>query len=73
MDQDELGPEYDAWVASCAKDCFCCDECGTDIPCAGVLAGGLCDRMCRCRDVDDDEFRDDCDSTESQPPSAERR
>lgn len=32
-------PEYQAWVESMAKHCRCSHDC----PCAGVLAGGICD------------------------------
>ena len=32
-------PEYQAWVESMAQHCRCSQDC----PCAGVLAGGLCD------------------------------
>jgi len=38
-------PEYIAWVESMAVRCRCARDC----PCAGVLAGGLCD------DIQDDE------------------
>lgn len=34
-------PEYQAWVESMAKHCRCKHDC----PCAGVLAGGLCDNL----------------------------
>jgi len=46
-------PQYQAWVESMAKHC----RCDHDRPCAGVLAGGLCD------DLHDDDLsyhRDDC-------------
>lgn len=46
-------PEYQAWVESMAKHCRCAHDC----PCAGVLAGGLCD------DIQDDE-RDSIFDTE---------
>lgn len=42
-------PEYQAWVESMAKHCRCAHDC----PCAGVLAGGLCD------DLQDDGRDDD--------------
>jgi hypothetical protein len=45
-------PQYQAWVESMAKHC----RCSSDRPCAGVLAGGLCD------DIQDDPLGDDlCD------------
>lgn len=34
-------PEYQAWVESMAQHC----RCSNDRPCAGVLAGGLCDDL----------------------------
>lgn len=42
-------PQYQAWVESMAKHC----RCSSDRPCAGVLAGGLCD------DLQDDPCDDD--------------
>ncbi len=44
MEQD---PEYQQWINEISKDCDCCATCG-DVPCAGVMAGGLCDGHCRC-------------------------
>lgn len=41
-------PSYQAFLADCARSCRCCRECGSDIPCAGVMAGGLCDEWCTC-------------------------
>lgn len=35
-------PEYQAWVESMAKHCRCRSS---DVPCDGVLAGGLCDEI----------------------------
>lgn len=35
-------PQYQAWVESMAKHCRCRSS---DVPCAGVLAGGLCDEI----------------------------
>jgi hypothetical protein len=32
-----------------AKACRCCQTCGQP-PCDGVLAGGMCDEYCHCRD-----------------------
>lgn len=38
---------YDAFIADAAKHCRCCPCCG-DVPCPGVLAGGMCDEFgCR--------------------------
>jgi hypothetical protein len=53
-DPDDLytldNPEYAAFVATTAKDCRCCSECGMDRPCAATLAGGVCDQACRCNE-----------------------
>lgn len=40
-----------------ARDCRSCPECA-DVPCAACLAGGICDRTCRCaeRGSDDDKL-----------------
>lgn len=48
-------PNYLAFVLQAERDCRCCVDCTTDRPCAGVLAGGICDYVCRCRDDDMDE------------------
>lgn len=60
-------PEYAAFVEATAKDCRCCSECGADRPCAGALAGGVCDSVCRCIDDDDDydDWRDDEESDDA--------
>ncbi len=49
---------YVAFLNAAAKECSCgCFKCGAR-PCAGVLAGGLCDDMtCDCA-REDDEFDD---------------
>jgi len=47
-------PEYQAFVESMAKHCRCRSS---DVPCAGVLAGGLCDEI-------DDSDRWDSDDNE---------
>lgn len=49
------------FIVDCLKECFCCDECAAQRPCAGVMAGGVCDRMCHCPndegfDEDDDDI-----------------
>jgi hypothetical protein len=36
------------WV----RNCDCCTYCHQDIPCAGVMAGGICDSACVCDDFD---------------------
>lgn len=48
-----------AWIESCAKACRCCRRCEPSF-CAGVAAGGLCDRMCICSDDDETVYDDDC-------------
>ena len=35
-----------------AKYCTCCPQCSQQIPCDGVMAGGMCDSLCDC----DDDF-----------------
>lgn len=37
------------------NQCSCCPEC-SQVPCPGVMAGGLCDNSCDC--VDDEEYED---------------
>lgn len=49
----EDDPEYQAWLREIAKHCKCCGECNQNIPCGGVMAGGLCDGMCHCMDCRD--------------------
>ena len=44
-------PHYQAWIDAISKDCHCCPNC-SDIPFAGVQAGGLCDSACNCDDHD---------------------
>ena len=39
-------PEYEAFVESMAKHC----RCTRNVPCDGVLAGGMCDEI-----IDDDD------------------
>ncbi len=52
--QDFDSPEYAAFVAEMATHCRCTRDC----PCAGVLAGGLCDGL---TDNDRDSLFDDPD------------
>lgn len=54
---------YHDYIEQCARDCRCCFDCHQDVPCAGVMAGGFCDRMCRCVETDEYE-RDDYDDDE---------
>lgn len=58
MEQD---PEYQAWLDEIAKHCNCCPLCFMDIPCGGVMAGGLCDGMCICQLHEDDDHYDEDD------------
>ncbi len=45
-------PDYLAHVSTAAKACRCCQVC-SDVPCAGCMAGGMCDQTtCRCQDDD---------------------
>lgn len=53
-------PSYQAFVTDCARSCRCCRECGSDIPCAGVMAGGICDEWCTCDDVYGADCSDPC-------------
>lgn len=53
--EEPIDDSYDAFVASCVRDCRCC-ECCRQVPCAGAMAGGICDRM-RCTE-DDDRYED---------------
>lgn len=43
--------ERQAWYEQMAQECDCCERC-SDAPCAGVLQGGVCDRMCSCGGLD---------------------
>lgn len=60
--------DYDGQMAlaeSVAPFCDCCPKC-QDHPCAGVMAGGLCDMMpCQCEDWDEDE--DECIDDDDRP------
>lgn len=51
------------FMSTCARECRCCRECGAQVPCPGVTAGGLCDEMCFCGlgglELDDDREEDD--------------
>lgn len=48
-----LERSYEAYLDACAAYCRCCSCSGL---CAGVTAGGMCDRICFCgRDEDDGE------------------
>ena len=55
---------YERFVESCAKECRCCPGCGCDIPCAGTMAGGICDGMCFCLLSLDEDRDEDGDSDE---------
>jgi len=40
-------------VSEWVKQCDCCPEC-SNVPCCGVMAGGLCDNSCYCSLADYD-------------------
>ena len=50
-------PEYEKFCEDMTGECVCCIMC-SEVPCAGLLAGGPCDSMCSC---DDDIYEDDED------------
>jgi hypothetical protein len=60
-------PSYQEFIAEGIRLCRCCSDCA-QVPCAGILAGGLCDGMCHCDDdrdysMDyDDDFEQEEDS-----------
>jgi len=57
---DDMMPPPDV-MERFAKNCRCCRTCG-DVPCAGVMAGGLCDdARCSCDDEREEDDRDDFD------------
>ena len=57
---EEGEPGYAEFVAACLRDCHCCRGCGRfGIPCAGVMAGGVCDAVCTCSDDYDREREDE--------------
>jgi len=41
--------EYYEFLESMIKHCKCCPYC-SNIPCDGILAGGMCDEICNCDD-----------------------
>lgn len=62
--RDELrqGQDHDRWLNACSRYCMCCHECA-ERPCAGAMAGGVCDQLCWCS-YNDDTWDDDCDEAE---------
>lgn len=50
---DYRPPQYviDEWK----RQCHCCPLCNQPIPCDGVAAGGLCDDLCDCDDLDEQD------------------
>lgn len=50
-----------ALISKLSADCKCCPHCQSQIPCDGLLSGGLCDGICNCNDFDDegDCYEDD--------------
>ena len=60
---------YERHVADCVAACRCCRDCAP-VPCAGTMAGGVCDEMCWCTapDCSDPAGDDGYDSDyEDQP------
>jgi hypothetical protein len=57
-------PSYRAHVEACSKYCQCCASC-SDHPCAGSMAGGICDQA-RCHCDDEREDSEDSDQSEDQ-------
>jgi hypothetical protein len=56
----EDDPSYIGWLEDCAKDCGCCPCCAPESPCAGVMAGGMCDGFAhREEDIDEDRIEAD--------------
>jgi len=53
----EPGPDY--VVAEWMSQCTCCPHCNQPIPCDGVQAGGMCDDMCDCEQLQDSYNEDD--------------
>lgn len=43
---------YQLFVQDSVKHCDCCPLC-SEVPCDGVLAGGICDRLCNCAEIED--------------------
>lgn len=55
MTDDDMMPPPEV-IEAFAKDCRC-PPCCADMPCAGAMAGGICDdRRCRCDDDIDDGY-----------------
>ena len=54
--RDELPPQ--SFIDDCSKHCRCCDC--SNPPCAGVMAGGMCDELCHCERSDDTRPEDQC-------------
>ena len=47
--------EFCQWMEELTLECECCPICW-DVPCAGCMAGGICDSMCICgQDGDEDD------------------
>lgn len=47
MEQDDIPQELiNEWL----RQCDCCPMC-SDVPCGGVMCGGLCDKACHCEDL----------------------
>lgn len=57
MSEIDDGTDESAFVEAMARYCDCCRDCAMT-PCEGVLAGGMCDGICRC-DTEDDNSDDE--------------
>lgn len=42
---------YDEFIERSARSCQCCPDCSQQIPCDGVMAGGMCDELCYCDEL----------------------
>ena len=46
---------YDQFIKACTERCNCCIECSQQVPCYGVMAGGMCDELCYCEEHEEAE------------------
>lgn len=52
MSDEEMPAEVmKDWISQCG----CCSDC-SQVPCDGVMAGGMCDESCECEDDDDPDY-----------------
>lgn len=57
-------PGYDEFVAGCVEHCRCC-PCCWGRPCAGAMAGGICDEMNCLREGEQGDVPDLFEETDS--------